>query len=82
MHPLGAVIQQTSQRAGHPAAVAITHNRNAHSHVSRLTLLYPRQGVAPELRVELWPTLLGVFSPDSTQVQRDAELERLRRWAG
>lgn len=36
-------------------------------------------GVAPELRAELWPALLGVFPPDSTQAQRDTELERLRR---
>lgn len=45
----------------------------------RALSLLRKQGVAPELRSELWPLLLGVFSPDSTQAERSAELERLRR---
>ncbi|KAL4444555.1 hypothetical protein ABPG77_002372 [Micractinium sp. CCAP 211/92] len=36
-------------------------------------------GIAPELRAELWPLLLGVFRWDSSQHARNAELERLRR---
>jgi hypothetical protein len=40
------------------------------------------QGIAPELRAELWPLLLGVFPQDSTYQERSAELERLRRQAG
>lgn len=40
------------------------------------------QGIAPDLRAELWPLLLGVFQRDSSQRERSAELERLRRWGG
>lgn len=36
--------------------------------------------MVPELRDQLWPQLLGVFQWDSTQQERNAELERLRRW--
>ncbi|KFM23920.1 TBC1 domain family member 15 [Auxenochlorella protothecoides] len=35
-------------------------------------------GISPELRGTLWPFLLGVFSPDSTEQARARELARLR----
>ncbi|KAL6781384.1 CGL44 [Auxenochlorella protothecoides x Auxenochlorella symbiontica] len=35
-------------------------------------------GISPELRGTLWPFLLGVFSPDSTEQARARELVRLR----
>lgn len=35
-------------------------------------------GVAPELRAQLWPFLLGVFPEDSTIKEREIELRRLR----
>jgi hypothetical protein len=37
------------------------------------------QGVTAELRAELWPLLLGVFPPASSEAEREVELERLRR---
>lgn len=45
-------------------------------------LAHGLQGIAPELRAELWPLLLGVFRWDSSQHARNAELERLRRQGG
>jgi hypothetical protein len=35
--------------------------------------------VAPELRAELWPFLLGVYDPSTTEAERAAEASRLRR---
>jgi Rab-GTPase-TBC domain len=36
------------------------------------------QGVAPHFRAEMWPFLLGVYSPNSTTLERTAELTRLK----
>lgn len=43
--------------------------------------LYPHfllQGVAPHFRAEMWPFLLGVYSPTTTTSERTAELTRLK----
>lgn len=37
------------------------------------------QGMAPEVRHDLWPVLLGVYDPSSTVAERAAELDRLQR---
>ena len=77
-----ACLYASASAGGHgpPRALA-----NPHQHPSLLSTCLPArllQGIAPELRAELWPLLLGVFPRDSTQQERNVELERLRRQAG
>lgn len=39
----------------------------------------PHQGLEPEIRAEVWPLLLGVYSPEHSAEQRAAAYSELRR---
>lgn len=51
-----------------------------YSNLSNNSFSYSLQGVSPEFRNEIWPFLLGVFSPHSTTSERTTELTKLEAY--
>jgi hypothetical protein len=77
----GALATAAARRAARPPLRGADVERDAEGRIMNwpaVLRVVQQGGVAPELRAELWPLLLGVFLPSAGSAEREKEAARLR----